>query len=101
MNLYQPRVSLFLTKRLKSLNRYETIDKVELYNQILESYIKFSVWVGEICNEGEIAIEILRRVKVDDVEVCIWSIKNRISWFNYEKDDQSSYPQKDDEEREY
>lgn len=55
------------------------------------------VGVGEVCENGEVPIEIFRCIKVDSAEACIWYVKQRISWSNNQENDQSCNSKEDEE----
>lgn len=53
--------------------------------------------VGEVCENGEVPIEIFRCVEVDGAEARIGYVKHRISWSNNQENDQSCNSKEDEE----
>lgn len=98
MDLYQPHFSGLLTEGLKNMSCYETLRKVELNVEVLESDTQFPIWVSKICQKCNVTIQKLRRIKVDDTEACCRGVKHRGSRFDSNEDDQSCDAKEDEEE---
>lgn len=89
VNLDRPCLFLPLIEGFDRLICYQIIIEIQFKNSILKSDIKFPVGVGKIRKKSEISIEIPWWSEVYDIETRMIGVKNRVSWLNNKKNDQS------------
>ncbi|KAG0463631.1 hypothetical protein HPP92_019700 [Vanilla planifolia] len=96
----QPRFPPPLRKGLQRLRGDEAIGEEELDARVLEEEIDLAVGIGEVGQEGEIAVEVGRGVEVDAVEGRVGGVEGRVSRLDDEEDDEGDDSRGDEEEDE-
>lgn len=73
---------------------------VQLNTQVLKNQIHFGVWVGKICQKGEVTIEVGRGVKVDTIEAGSGDFEDGGFGLDDKEDDEGDDACKDEEDAE-
>lgn len=96
----QPRLACPLSERLHRLDRDDPVVEVQLHAQVLEREVYLVVWIGEVGEEGEVAIQVRGGVDVDGVEACGGQIQRGVPRLDDEEDDERDDPREDEEKTE-
>lgn len=90
-----------LLEWLHPLRGNELVGEEEIQAQELEEQVHLAVGVGEVGSEGEVAVQIERRVEVDASEASFCGVEEGVLRLDHEEDDEGGGAGEDDGDAEH